>query len=74
MSDFDLYKENIQPRRKGHSARELENLSKLSNGFWLVIFQSKFYAFEIDFCQVGNDNHFVSLRLKPNQDILKVKV
>ena len=31
MSDFDLYKENIQPRRRGHSAQELSNLSKLSD-------------------------------------------
>jgi len=36
MSDFDLYKENIQPRRKGHSARELENLSKLSDPEFLA--------------------------------------
>ena len=31
MSDFDLYKENIQPGRRGHSAQELSNLSKLSD-------------------------------------------
>jgi len=31
MSDWDLYKENIQPRRRGHTAAELANLSKLSD-------------------------------------------
>ena len=49
MSDFDLYKENIQPRRRGHSAQELSNLSKLSDPRQGTLERTVFYRYFYDF-------------------------
>ena len=59
MSDWDLYKENIQPRRRGHTAAELANLSKLSDPEFVA--QRQVEAAEWEAKWLGIDTFCVNL-------------